>query len=176
VRAILLTLCLATTALPTPPSSALGGEHIPAMAPDFTRRDLGGTPLTLSGYRGKLVLLNFWATWCGPCLAEIPEFAAWQTRYAEAGLQIVGVAMDDSPAPVRRVAGKYHLNYPLVMGDAQLGERFGGVLGLPLTYLIDPQGRIVGRYQGDADLKRLEAQIRTLLRGLGHAPLGLGGG
>jgi cytochrome oxidase Cu insertion factor (SCO1/SenC/PrrC family) len=72
--------------------------------------------------------------------------------------------MDDDAAPVKRVYEKYHLNYPVVMGDAQLGERFGGVLGLPLIYLIDPDGRVVGRYQGEADLKQLESQIKSLLR------------
>jgi hypothetical protein len=74
-----------------------------------------------------------------------------------------GVSMDDDAAPVKRAYEKYHLNYPVVMGDAQLGERFGGVLGLPLSYLIDPDGRVVGRYQGEPNLKKLESQIKRLL-------------
>jgi cytochrome oxidase Cu insertion factor (SCO1/SenC/PrrC family) len=72
--------------------------------------------------------------------------------------------MDDTATPVMRAYEKYHLNYPVVMGDAQLGEHFGGVLGLPLSYLIDPQGRIVARYQGELNLKKLESQIKSLLR------------
>jgi cytochrome c biogenesis protein CcmG, thiol:disulfide interchange protein DsbE len=162
-RVILVALCLATPALLTAATTSFAREGTLRVAPDFTRTDLGGRPLTLHSYRGKLVLLNFWATWCGPCLAEIPRFAEWQATYGTAGLQIVGVSMDEDAAPVKRAYEKYHLNYPVVMGDAQLGERFGGVLGLPLTYLIDPHGRIVRRYQGDLNLKQLESQIKSLL-------------
>ncbi len=136
-------------------------------APDFTRTDLAGESIALRAYRGKLVLLNFWATWCGPCLSEIPRFAAWQRRYGAAGLQILGVSMDDDPAPVRVAYQKFRLSYPVVMGDAQLGELFGGVLGLPFSYLIDPRGHIVDRFEGEPDLKRMELRIQALLP---HAP------
>jgi peroxiredoxin len=136
-------------------------------APDFTRPDLAGKPVALRAYRGKLVLLNFWATWCGPCLSEVPRFAAWPRRFGPAGLQILGVSMDDGPAPVRAAYQKFHLNYPVVMGDAALGELFGGVLGLPFSYLIDPRGQIVDRFEGEPDLKRMEMRIQALLP---HAP------
>jgi peroxiredoxin len=134
-------------------------------APDFTRTDLDGRSIALHSYRGKLVLLNFWATWCGPCLSEIPRFADWQRRYGPAGLQVLGVSMDDGPAPVRAAYRKFHLDYPVVMGDAQLGALFGGVLGLPCSYLIDGRGHIVARFEGEPDLQRMQSRIRSLLPG-----------
>ncbi|GAC1666764.1 MAG: hypothetical protein NVS9B2_07310 [Steroidobacteraceae bacterium] len=163
VRVILVTLCLATPTLLTRVTTSFASDGPLREAPDFTRADLEGRSFTLNSYRGKLVLLNFWATWCGPYLAEIPRFAVWQNTYGAAGLQIVGVSMDDDAAPVKRAYEKYRLNYPVVMGDAQLGESFGGVLGLPLSYLIDPKGHIVGRYQGEPNLNKLELQIKSLL-------------
>jgi cytochrome c biogenesis protein CcmG/thiol:disulfide interchange protein DsbE len=164
LRSVLAGFCLAMSCFLMLPTTSFATDGTLRFAPNFTRTDLKGKTLTLRDYRGKLVLLNFWATWCGPCLAEMPEFVEWQRRYKSGGLQIVGVSMDDDAAPVKRAYEKYHINYPVVMGDAQLGELFGGVFGLPLSYLIDPNGRVVGRYQGELNLKKVEAQIRSLLR------------
>ena len=165
-------LCLATpalsmaTAVQAPLShEAISHEGIAGMAPDFTRTDISGRAVHLRGYRGRLVLLNFWATWCEPCLAEIPEFIAWQGKYGASGLQVIGISLDEEAEPVKRAYAKYGLNYPVVIGDAPLAERFGGVLGLPLTLLIGPDGRIVGRYPGGRDLKPLQARIKLLLAG-----------
>jgi thiol-disulfide isomerase/thioredoxin len=163
VRAILVALGLATHTLSIASAPSFAGNGKLPVAPDFTRTDLSGKSVSLGSYRGKVVLLNFWATWCGPCLVEIPTFEAWQNTYGAAGLQIVGISMDDDSAPVKRAYEKYHLSYPVAMGDAQLGKLFGGVLGLPLSYLIDPDGRVVGRYQGELDLTQLESKIKSLL-------------
>jgi cytochrome c biogenesis protein CcmG, thiol:disulfide interchange protein DsbE len=109
------------------------------------------------------VLLNFWATWCGPCIAEIPRFSTWQTKFGPQGFQVIGVSMDDDAAPVQKFNRKYQPTYPIIMGDEHLGELYGGVLGLPISYLISPEGKIIARYQGETDLNQLEARIKTLL-------------
>jgi cytochrome c biogenesis protein CcmG, thiol:disulfide interchange protein DsbE len=155
---LIATLLFTATALPSQSPQKPSGK-----APDFTRTSLDGKPIHLSSYRGKLVLLNFWATWCGPCIAEIPRFSAWQTKYGPQGLQVLGVSMDDDKPPVQKAAHKYQLTYPIVMGDEHLGEVFGGVLGLPITFLISSDGKILARYQGETDLNQLEKRIASLL-------------
>lgn len=132
-------------------------------APSFVRNGLAGQPVDLSAYRGKVVLLNFWATWCAPCQLEMPRFAAWQKQYGPQGLQIVGVSMDDEPEGVRKLANKLRINYPVVMGDEQIGTLYGGILGLPVTFLIDRQGQLVARLQGETNLNAMEEQIQQLL-------------
>ena len=129
------------------------------LAPDFTLTDLDGRPLKLSSFRGKVVLLNFWATWCAPCQIEMPVFAEWQTRYAAQGLQVVGISMDDDAAPARRLTHRLRLNYPLAMGDEHLGVSYGGVLGLPLTFLIDRRGIVRARFQGETDLNMMKWRL-----------------
>jgi peroxiredoxin len=133
------------------------------MAPEFARKDLNGKSLDLKSYRGKVVLLNFWATWCAPCQIEMPTFAAWQQQYGAQGLQVIGISMDDEAAPVRRTVARLKLNYPVAMGDAKLGELYGGVYGLPLTYLIDRNGKIRARFQGEVDPKKIEKVLKPLL-------------
>ena len=141
-----------------------GGQVQPlADAPDFSRMDISGHEIRLSHYRGRVVLLSFWATWCEPCRAEAPRFSAWQQLYGSRGLQVLGISMDDDLQPVLEFVHRFQLRYPIALGDAELGELFGGVLGLPLAYLIDPAGRIVARYRGEPDLNEMENAIRALL-------------
>ena len=132
-------------------------------APEFARTGLDGGEVDLASYRGKVVLLNFWATWCAPCQVEMPVFASWQRQYGPRGLQVIGISMDDHAGPVRRLAARMKIDYPIVMGDAKLGERYGGVLGLPLTYLIDRKGVVRAEFQGESDLKAMEARLTALL-------------
>lgn len=132
-------------------------------APNFSRMDLNHRQVNLADYRGKVVLLNFWATWCAPCLAEMPRFAAWQQEYGRRGFQVIGISMDDDAQPVRIAYQKFKLNYPVVMGDEKLGEMYGGILGLPVTFLIDTKGKVRFKHQGPADIKTIESEIRGLL-------------
>jgi cytochrome c biogenesis protein CcmG/thiol:disulfide interchange protein DsbE len=156
---VVLFLLVAASLHAAPAKASLVHRH----APLFVRDDLSGKRISLRAYRGKVVLLNFWATWCGPCRIELPRFAAWQDEYGSAGLQVIAVSMDDSAAQVRPVARKMKLDFPVVMGDEKLGVLYGGVLGLPITFLIDRNGRISARFEGDADLPAVEKNIKDLL-------------
>lgn len=132
-------------------------------APAFVRKDLTGRRISLKHYRGKVVLLNFWATWCAPCQVELPKFEEWQRNLGGQGLQIVAVSMDDNAAPVRRLVRGLRLDFPVVMGDARLGDKYGGVLGLPVTYLIDRDGKVVAKFKGETDLDVMEGEIQLTL-------------
>ena len=133
-------------------------------APPFARSSLQNERVDLAALRGRVVLLNFWATWCGPCQVEMPRFVQWQEKYKAEGLSVVGVSMDDDSEPVKSFMNKRKLNYPIVMGDEKLGLAYGGVLGLPVTYLIDRKGLIRARYQGATNLDAMETAIRRLLQ------------
>ena len=135
-------------------------------APAFARTSLDHQPVDLAALRGRVVLLNFWATWCAGCKIEMPRFVQWQEKYKTDGLTIVGVSMDDGSEPVESYLRKHPVNYPVVMGDEKLGLAYGGVLGLPVTYLIDRNGMIRARYQGGGNLDAMETAIRKLL----HTP------
>ena len=155
-----LAASVAVVAAQSPPPAA---SLLNRTAPDFTRQDLSGHAVHLAGLRGKVVLLNFWATWCAPCQIEMPAFAAWQRQYGPQGLDVVGISMDDSAAEAQRVIRRLKIDYPVAMGDVHLGLRYGGVFGLPLTYLIDRNGVIRARFQGVTDPNAIEKQVQALL-------------
>jgi thiol-disulfide isomerase/thioredoxin len=133
-------------------------------APDFTLPQLDGNDLRLSSYRGKVVLLDFWATWCDPCREEIPHLVELQQRYGDRGLQIIGVSMDDSADPVRPFYQEFHMNYPVVMGTAQTGALYGGVLGLPIAFLIGRDGKVNAKHIGATDAVIFEREVKSLLQ------------
>jgi peroxiredoxin len=156
-----------------PTGTTGNGSAEQSLAPDFSLPDLTGQKLDLSSYRGKVILLDFWATWCDPCRDEIPRFVELQNKYGGQGLQIIGVSMDDGPEPVRDFYQRFKMNYPVVMGNAKTGELYGGVLGLPIAFLIGRDGRISAKHIGATNISVFEKEIVDLLRsGAGSSSLG----
>ena len=158
---LLLCLCVGVSTAQAP---AAATSLLHKKAPEFVRTDLHHRKLDLRTYRGKVVLLDFWATWCASCQLEMPRFVAWQTQYGSRGLQIIGISMDDDPELARKMYEKQRLNYPVAMGDDKLGRLYGGVLGLPLAFLIDGQGKVQALFRGETDLNLIEAEFKSLLR------------
>lgn len=137
------------------------------LAPKFDLTDISGQKLSLDDYKGKVVILDFWATWCGPCRIEIPEFVQLQKRYRDQGLAVIGISMDDGPDPVREFYKQFNMDYPVALGDAKLAELYGGILGLPTTMVIGRDGRIYAKHIGATDISVFEAEVKELLAAQG---------
>jgi cytochrome c biogenesis protein CcmG/thiol:disulfide interchange protein DsbE len=164
IPSLLLLLLIARIGyLPLVAQTATRGVGVGHLAPNFSRVDLTHRKIVLSSYRGKIVLLNFWATWCEPCLTEMPTFVEWQKEYGSRSLQVIGISMDDAAPEVIATVSRLKLNFPVLMGDEYLGADYGGVLGLPVTFLIDRDGKIQARYQGTS-LTRIHSDIQKLLQ------------
>jgi cytochrome c biogenesis protein CcmG/thiol:disulfide interchange protein DsbE len=133
-------------------------------APEFTLKDANGASVKLSDYRGKVVLLNFWATWCGPCAMEIPWFTEFQQQYKSKGFEVLGVSMDDDGWGVVKPYIKDHnINYRIVLGNDSVTQLYGGVDSLPTSFLIDQQGRIAYVHVGLAGKSDYSNEIQNLL-------------
>jgi peroxiredoxin len=134
------------------------------IAPDFSLESLDGKTMRLSDLRGKAVLLNFWATWCGPCKIEMPWFVDFQNQYGSQGLQIVGVAMDDaSKEDIGKFAKDMGVNYPILMGKEAVADQYGGIDALPQTFLIARDGKVVDKIVGLRDKAEIEDAIKKAL-------------
>ena len=133
---------------------------------NFTLKDATGKPVNLASYKGKIILLDFWATWCGPCKIEIPGFVDLQTRYGSKGLQVLGVSVDDTPDKLAPYISQYKMNYPVLQGldrDDFVEVAFGPMLGIPTTFIIGRDGNICRKFTGMASKEQFEATIKALM-------------
>ena len=138
-----------------------GGDH--PDAPPISLTDIGGKKLDLADYKGKVVVLDFWATWCEPCRIEIPGLVEMQDKYAKQGFSVIGISLDDEPGPVVEFYKEFKMNYPVAVGNQRVGELYGGIFGLPTTFLIGRDGRIYAKHTGAPSPSVIEDEVQQLL-------------
>jgi len=145
------------------------GDKVPTSpgskpAPSFTLQDLNGKTVSLSDFKGKVVVLDFWATWCPPCVKEIPHFIELYEQYKDKGFAIVGISLDrEGISVVKSFVRKYRVNYPILMTDGQVDKAYGGIPSIPTTFVIDSAGNIRQKYVGYREKAVFEADIKKLL-------------
>jgi peroxiredoxin len=149
-------------------SSSVAGETTQIKdgkpAPGWELQDLDGKTVRSADFKGKVLILDFWATWCPPCREEIPGFIELQKKYSAQGLAVVGVSVDQASSDtVKSFAQKMGINYPVVLTDTKIVDAYGGIEGLPTTFIIDRTGRIVKQHLGFTERSEIEAEIRLLL-------------
>ena len=171
MRAVWLSLVAAAIIMMLPGCSraarppAVKSEKERKPAPEFALKDANGHTVRLSDYKGKVILLDFWATWCGPCKIEIPWFKDFERENKDKGFAVLGVAMDqDGWDVVKPFAHQLSINYRIVMGDDSIAELYGGVEALPTTFLIDREGRIASVHVGLTSKRDFEDGIKELLQ------------
>src|SRR5438067_4590428 len=131
----------------------------------FSFKDIDGKKVSLSDFKGKVIILDFWATWCVPCKAEIPGFIELQKKYGDRGLQIIGLSVDDSIGTAKKYATGMKMNYPVLLaeGKEDILKAYDPIPSIPVSIIIDRQGRIVGRHLGIATMEVFEREISPLL-------------
>ena len=134
------------------------------IAPNFELEGSDGKTVRLSDFKGKVVILDFWATWCGPCRMEIPGYVDLYKKYNEKGLEIIGVSLDrDGWTPVKPFMDSYKINYPIVMGNMQVVQAYGGINSIPTTFIINRKGEVVERKIGARPVEYFEQMLSNLL-------------
>jgi peroxiredoxin len=156
------------------PKAGSGGASAPvvtaglqagATAPAWTLKDLDGKDVSFAQFAGKVVVIDFWATWCGPCILEIPGYIEMQKKYGPQGFAIIGVSLDTiAPAEVQKFAKAKNMNYTIVMGDDAIQQAFGSIDAIPTTFLIDKAGVIRDRKLGVVEAATYEKRITALLK------------
>ena len=158
-------LGLACSSAPTSAKAAVKSENERKVAPDFALKDSNGATVKLSDYKGKVVLLDFWATWCGPCKIEIPWFIEFEQTYKDKGFAVLGVSMDeDGWTAVKPYLLEHKLNYRVALGNEQVGQMYGGLDALPTTFMIDRAGKIAKVHIGlETGKDGFQNEINSLL-------------
>jgi len=137
-------------------------------APDFNLTDMNGKPVRLSDYQGKVVILDFWATWCGPCRRGIPDLNALYSDYRGKGLEILGIAVDEGGKEMVQQGMQEHsitIGYPILIGTAEVQKSYGGIEAIPTTFILDKEGNIVAKYVGLQDKETFVKRLDQLTRG-----------
>ena len=149
-----------------------GGDPSGPAVPAFKLQDLDGNQFTNADIEGKVVLLNFWATWCGPCKIEMPWFVEFQRKYKDRGFTVMAVSLDeDGWDPVREFAEALEFNFPVLLGSEAVSDDFGGIMVLPTTLIVNQAGQIVATHQGLVAKARYEEEIEALLDSPAEASL-----
>ena len=157
-------IALVLICLQTASALAQDGSTAKTRAPEWKLSGLDGKLVKFSDFRGRVLILDFWATWCGPCRVEIPHFVELQKHYGDKGLTVIGITLDEQgPEVVKKFVKQLGVNYPIVIGNEKVAEAYGGIDGIPTTFVIDRQGRIVSLHIGYDDKAAFEKEIQSLL-------------
>jgi peroxiredoxin len=149
---------------PYPPNYVPAAQKSSAVAPDFTLPTVDGKELKLSDYKGKVVIIDFWATWCPPCRKGIPDLIDLKKKYGAKGFEVIGISLDtETKGHVPGFVKSNGMNYPVVYGNQNVTQLYGGIEAIPTTFVIDKQGKIVATYQGLVPAATFENHLKKLL-------------